>query len=212
MRIKQSEFIISAVKRNQYPVDNRAEIAFVGRSNVGKSSIINSITNRKKLAKVSSTPGKTRLVNFFLINNDFYLVDLPGYGYAKVSKSEKEKWGKMIERYLNTSMMLKKVYLLVDIRHEPNANDKQMYEWIVASGYEPVIIATKLDKINRSQKDKHLKMLREGLRLKKGTLIIPFSAQTKQGREEIYEDIIATVNDEVSDDNTETTDMTDTAD
>ena len=119
MRIKQSEFITSAVKQSQYPVDNRVEVAFVGRSNVGKSSIINALTNRRKLAKVSQTPGKTRLINFFLINNDFYLVDLPGYGYAKVSKKEKESWGKVIETYLNGREELKRVILLVDSRHKP---------------------------------------------------------------------------------------------
>ena len=212
MIIKSAELETVCGITSKLPVNTLPEVAFAGKSNVGKSSLINALMNRKSLARTSQQPGKTQTINYYNINKEIYFVDLPGYGYAKVSKSEKEKWGKMIERYLNTSMMLKKVYLLVDIRHEPNANDKQMYEWIVESGYEPVIIATKLDKINRSQKDKHLKMLREGLRLKKGTLIIPFSAQTKQGREEIYEDIIATVNDEVSDDNTETTDMTDTAD
>ena len=212
MIIKSAELETVCGITSKLPVNTHPEVAFAGKSNVGKSSLINALMNRKSLARTSQQPGKTQTINYYNINKEIYFVDLPGYGYAKVSKSEKEKWGKMIERYLNTSMMLKKVYLLVDIRHEPNANDKQMYEWIVASGYEPVIIATKLDKINRSQKDKHLKMLREGLKLKKGTLIIPFSAQTKQGREEIYEDIIATVNDEVSDDNTETTDMTDTTD
>ena len=212
MIIKSAELETVCGITSKLPVNTLPEVAFAGKSNVGKSSLINALMNRKSLARTSQQPGKTQTINYYNINKEIYFVDLPGYGYAKVSKSEKEKWGKMIERYLNTSMMLKKVYLLVDIRHEPNANDKQMSEWIVASGYEPVIIATKLDKINRSQKDKHLKMLREGLRLKKGTLIIPFSAQTKQGREEIYEDIIATVNDEVSDDNTETTDMTDTTD
>ena len=223
MIIKSAELETVCGITSKLPVNTLPEVAFAGKSNVGKSSLINKILgqNRTIVSSIAGTTrdaidteyqGKTQTINYYNINKEIYFVDLPGYGYAKVSKSEKEKWGKMIERYLNTSMMLKKVYLLVDIRHEPNANDKQMYEWIVASGYEPVIIATKLDKINRSQKDKHLKMLREGLRLKKGTLIIPFSAQTKQGREEIYEDIIATVNDEVSDDNTETTDMTDTAD
>ena len=150
MRIKQSEFIISAVKKNQYPVDNRIEVAFVGRSNVGKSSIINSITNRKKLAKVSSTPGKTRLVNFFLINNDFYLVDLPGYGYAKVSKSEKDSWGKTIETYLTGRDQLKRIVLLVDSRHKPNADDVMMYEWAKHFGYDVVVVATKSDKLKNS--------------------------------------------------------------
>jgi len=171
---------------SKLPVNELPEIAFAGKSNVGKSSLINALMNRKSLARTSSQPGKTQTINYYNVNEEIYFVDLPGYGYAKVSKTEKEKWGKMIERYLNNSMQLRRVYLLVDIRHEPNANDKQMYDWVVESGYEPVIIATKLDKINRSQKDKHIKMLREGLKLRKGTLVIPFSAQTKQGRDEIY--------------------------
>lgn len=187
MIIKNSEFIISAVKRNQYPIDGRNEIAFVGRSNVGKSSIINALTNRRKLAKVSQTPGKTRLINFFLINNDFYLVDLPGYGYAKVSEKEKIQWGNLIERYLHGSKQLRAVFLLIDIRHDPSANDKMMYEWIVNQGFHPIIIATKLDKLKRSQVQKHVKMVKEGLNLVPGTRIIPFSSVTKQGREEIWE-------------------------
>ena len=148
MRIKQSEFIISAVKRAQYPTDYRNEIAFVGRSNVGKSSIIYALTNRRHLAKVSQTPGKTRLINFFLINNDFYLVDLPGYGYAKVSKKEKESWGKTIETYLNGREELKRVILLVDSRHKPTADDITMNEWIRHYGYDVVVIATKSDKLS----------------------------------------------------------------
>lgn len=189
MIIKSAELETVCGITSKLPVNELPEIAFAGKSNVGKSSLINALMNRKSLARTSSQPGKTQTINYYNVNKEIYFVDLPGYGYAKVSKTEKEKWGKMIERYLNTSSQLRKVYLLVDIRHEPNANDKQMYDWVVESGYEPVIIATKLDKINRSQKDKHLKMLREGLKLRKGTLIIPFSAETKQGREEIYEDI-----------------------
>ena len=189
MIIKSAELETVCGITSKLPVNELPEIAFAGKSNVGKSSLINALMNRKSLARTSSQPGKTQTINYYNVNKEIYFVDLPGYGYAKVSKTEKEKWGKMIERYLNTSGQLRKVYLLVDIRHEPNANDKQMYDWVVESGYEPVIIATKLDKINRSQKDKHLKMLREGLKLRKGTLIIPFSAETKQGREEIYEDI-----------------------
>ena len=150
MRIKQSEFIISAVKKSQYPIDQRVEIAFVGRSNVGKSSIINALTNRKKLAKVSQTPGKTRLINFFLINNDFYLVDLPGYGYAKVSKAEKASWGETIERYLNGREELKRVVLLVDSRHKPTADDIMMHEWIKHYGYDVIVVATKSDKLSNN--------------------------------------------------------------
>ncbi|MGN0308336.1 MAG: ribosome biogenesis GTP-binding protein YihA/YsxC [Lachnospiraceae bacterium] len=173
--------ITSTLPKNLLP-----EVAFAGKSNVGKSSLINALMNRKSLARTSSQPGKTQTINFYNINQELYFVDLPGYGYAKVSISEKEKWGKMIERYLHQSKQLKTVFLLIDIRHEPGANDKQMYRWILNQGYKPVIIATKLDKINRSQKDKHIKMLKNGLQVEKGTQIIPFSAQTKQGREEIY--------------------------
>lgn len=169
------------------PENNRPEIAFAGKSNVGKSSLINALMNRKSYARISATPGKTQTINFYNINEELYLVDLPGYGYAKVSEQEKEKWGQLIERYLHGSSQLKAVFLLVDIRHEPSANDKMMYEWVVSQGYHPIIIATKLDKIKRSQVDKHLKMLRTGLSLMPGTKIIPFSSMTKQGRDEIWE-------------------------
>lgn len=169
------------------PENNRPEIAFAGKSNVGKSSLINALMNRKSYARISATPGKTQTINFYNINEELYLVDLPGYGYAKVSEQEKEKWGQLIERYLHGSSQLKAVFLLVDIRHEPSANDKMMYEWVVSQGYHPIIIATKLDKIKRSQVDKHLKMLRTGLSLVPGTKIIPFSSMTKQGRDEIWE-------------------------
>lgn len=169
------------------PENNRPEIAFAGKSNVGKSSLINALMNRKSYARISATPGKTQTINFYNINEELYLVDLPGYGYAKVSEQEKEKWGQLIERYLHGSSQLKTVFLLVDIRHEPSANDKMMYEWVVSQGYHPIIIATKLDKIKRSQVDKHLKMLRTGLSLVPGTKIIPFSSMTKQGRDEIWE-------------------------
>ena len=197
MVIKSVELETVCGVTSKLPVNVLPEIAFAGKSNVGKSSLINALMQRKSLARTSSQPGKTQTINYYNVNKEIYFVDLPGYGYAKVSKTEKEKWGKMIEKYLNTSKQLKKVYLLVDIRHEPNANDKQMYDWVVSSGYEPVIIATKLDKINRSQKDKHVKMLREGLKLKKGTTIIPFSAETKQGRDEIYADIMGIISGEI---------------
>ena len=169
------------------PENTRPEIAFAGKSNVGKSSLINALMNRKSYARISATPGKTQTINFYNINEELYLVDLPGYGYAKVSEQEKEKWGQLIERYLHGSSQLKAVFLLVDIRHEPSANDKMMYEWVVSQGYHPIIVATKLDKIKRSQVDKHLKMLRTGLSLVPGTKIIPFSSMTKQGRDEIWE-------------------------
>lgn len=189
MRIKQSEFIISAVKRNQYPVDNRAEIAFVGRSNVGKSSIINSLTNRKKLAKVSSTPGKTRLVNFFLINNDFYLVDLPGYGYAKVSKAEKDSWGKTIEMYLTGRDQLKRIVLLVDSRHKPTGDDIMMYEWAKHFGYDVVVVATKSDKLKNSEFKKNEKVIRETLKLTDDDKLYFFSSLNKRGIENLIDNL-----------------------
>lgn len=172
---------------SKLPENVLPEIAFAGKSNVGKSSLINGLMNRKSLARTSSQPGKTQTINFYNINEALYFVDLPGYGYAKVSESIKEKWGKMIENYLHKSKQLRTVFLLIDIRHEPSANDKNMYEWINYNGYEPVIIATKLDKINRSQRAKHIKMIREGLGMPKNGLIFPFSAVTKDGRDEIWE-------------------------
>ena len=168
------------------PKNERPEVAFAGKSNVGKSSLINALMNRKALARTSAQPGKTQTINFYNVNEELYLVDLPGYGYAKVSQQEKEQWGKLIERYLHGSASLRRVFLLVDIRHEPSANDRMMYDWIVHNGFEPVIIATKLDKIKRSQKDKQVKLIKEGLKVLPGTRIVPFSAQTKQGREEIW--------------------------
>lgn len=176
------------------PKNDKVEIAFAGKSNVGKSSLINALMNRKAYARTSSQPGKTQTINFYNINDAVYFVDLPGYGYAKVSLALKEKWGKLIEKYLRTSEQLRIIFLLVDIRHEPSANDKNMYDWIVHNGYNPVIIATKLDKINRSQKDKHVKMIRKGLNTVEGTPIIPFSAVSKQGRDEIWELIEFTMN------------------
>lgn len=169
------------------PENDKPEIAFAGKSNVGKSSLINGLMNRKAYARTSAQPGKTQTINFYNINEMLYYVDLPGYGYARVSEELKAKWGKMIENYLKTTKQLKIIFLLLDIRHEPSANDKLMYDWIVHQGYEPVIIATKLDKINRSQRDKQIKLLRTGLGAKKDTRILPFSALSKQGREEIWD-------------------------
>ena len=174
--------VTSKIPQNELP-----EIAFAGKSNVGKSSLINALINRKSLARTSSQPGKTQTINFYNINGELYFVDLPGYGYAKVSQQEKEKWGKMIERYLHQSKVLKAVFLLIDIRYDPSANDKTMYEWILSNGFHPIIIATKADKINRSQLQKQIKAVWQGLGADKDTVVIPFSAQTKQGREEIYE-------------------------
>lgn len=170
---------------SKLPENVMPEIAFAGKSNVGKSSLINGLVNRKALARTSSQPGKTQTINFYNVNKECYFVDLPGYGYASVSKEVKEKWGKMIENYLHSSQVLQAVFLLIDIRHEPSKNDIAMYEWILANGYEPIIIATKLDKIKRSQIQKHIKMIRVGLNVVPGTKILPFSAQTKQGKDEI---------------------------
>ena len=174
--------VTSAIPQTELP-----EVAFAGKSNVGKSSLINALMNRKALARTSAQPGKTQTINFYNINEEMYLVDLPGYGYAKVSEQEKAQWGKLIERYLHGSKQLRAVFLLIDIRHDPSANDKMMYQWILDQGYQPIIIATKLDKIKRSQVQKHIKMLKTGLQLVPGTKVIPFSSQTKQGRDEIWE-------------------------
>ena len=192
MIIKNAELetvcgITSVLPDNQMP-----EVAFAGKSNVGKSSLINGLLNRKSLARTSQEPGKTQTINFYNVNKELYFVDLPGYGFAKVSKEVQQKWGAMIENYIKISKQLKAVMLLIDIRHEPSANDRNMYEWIVYNGYKPVIIAAKLDKINRSQKDKHIKMIRQGLNVLPDTVILPFSAKTKQGREEIL-DFISSV-------------------
>ena len=172
---------------SKLPDNMLPEIAFAGKSNVGKSSLINGIMNRKSLARTSSQPGKTQTINFYNVNEVFYLVDLPGYGYAKANQEVKAQWGKMIERYLHSSKQLKAAFLLIDIRHDPSANDKQMYDWVLHNGFSPIIIATKLDKIKRSQVQKQLKVLRQGLQVVPGTKILPFSAQTKQGREEIWD-------------------------
>lgn len=171
------------------PQTTLPEVAFAGKSNVGKSSLINALMNRKSLARTSSQPGKTQTINFYNINDVMHLVDLPGYGYANASEEVKAKWGRMIERYLQKSQQLKQVFLLIDIRHAPSANDKLMYDWIVHNGYRPVIIATKLDKLKRSQVVKSVKIVREGLNLEKEDILIPFSAQTKQGLEQIWETI-----------------------
>lgn len=171
---------------SKLPENKMPEVAFAGKSNVGKSSLINTLINRKSYARTSSQPGKTQTINFYNINKELYFVDLPGYGYAKVSNEIKEKWGKMIENYLVQSKQLKVIFLLVDIRHEPSANDKNMYDWIVYHGYHPIIIATKLDKIKRSQVQKQIKAIRQGLQVEKDTVIVPFSSLSKQGREEIW--------------------------
>ena len=187
MVIKNVNLEIVCGVTSKVPDTAYAEVAFAGKSNVGKSSLINALMNRKALARTSTQPGKTQTINFYNINDAMYLVDLPGYGYAKASEEVKAKWGKMIENYLHTSKQLKAVFLLIDIRHDPSANDRMMYEWMVYQGFAPIIIATKLDKIKRSQIQKNVKAIREGLNVQPGTMIIPFSAETKQGRDEIWE-------------------------
>ena len=240
MKIKDVELNIVCGYTSALPQTEEIQVAFAGKSNVGKSSLINAVMNRKRLARVGETPGKTRTINIYLVKamcremdaepaegvsapaeqgtslpveqgtpaeaqksspeaqkngaeteKQFYLVDLPGYGYANVPETEKAKWGQMIERYLQKSDMLKTVFLLVDIRHEPGANDRQMYDWIVSNGYQPVIIATKADKIRRSQLQKQIRLIRSGLEAAAGTVILPFSALTKSGVEEIRKQIEA---------------------
>lgn len=176
--------VTSAIPDTEFP-----EVAFAGKSNVGKSSLINALMNRKSYARTSSQPGKTQTINFYNINDAMYLVDLPGYGYANASPAVKAKWGKMIEKYLRQSANLKQVFLLVDIRHDPSENDKMMYNWIVDNGFRPVIIATKLDKLKRSQIAKYVKAVRAGLGLKEDDILIPFSSQTKQGLDELWNTI-----------------------
>jgi len=186
MIIKKAELETVCGITSRLPEHTLPEFAFAGKSNVGKSSLINALMNRKALARTSSQPGKTQTINFYNINDTCYFVDLPGYGYAKASVEVKAKWGKMIERYLQKSEMLKCVFLLIDIRHEPSENDRLMYDWIKSNGFAPVIIATKLDKLKRSQVDKQVKLVRTTLGLEKDGILIPFSAETKQGREEIW--------------------------
>lgn len=174
--------ITSTIPDNEY-----YEVAFAGKSNVGKSSLINGLLNRKALARTSSSPGKTQTINFYNVNSEMYLVDLPGYGYARASEEIKAKWGTMIENYLHTSSKLQAVFLLIDIRHEPSENDQLMYEWMVEQGFAPIIIATKMDKIARGKVQQHLQRIADVLQVMPDTMIIPFSAETKQGRDEIWD-------------------------
>lgn len=187
MIIKKAELETVCGITSKFPNNKEPEIVFAGKSNVGKSSLINALMNRKSLARTSGKPGKTQTINYYKVNNELYFVDLPGYGYANANLATREKWSKMIERYLHTSKQIKCIFLLIDIRHEPGKNDKQMYDWIVYNGYSPVIIATKLDKLKRSQIAKCIKTLREGLGLQKEVVLIPFSSETKQGKKEVYE-------------------------
>ena len=191
MKIRSSEIEVSAIRKEQYPKEGLPEIALVGRSNVGKSSATNALLNRRNFARTSQTPGKTRTINFYKINNEFYFVDLPGYGYAKVSKSEKDKWGVIMERYLQDREELCAIFLLVDIRHEPTNDDVMMYEWIKHFGYNCVVIATKADKISRGQYQKHFNIIRKKLQLEKDEKVIPLSSSKKTGVEDVWNEIIA---------------------
>lgn len=187
MKIKKSDLEAVAVKPSQYPPDNLKEIAFAGRSNVGKSSLLNLLTGRKKLARVSGSPGKTRTINFYMINNTFRIVDLPGYGYAKVSKSVSQDWGKMMETYLQNRQNLVKVVQLVDIRHEPSKQDVEMYEYLRYYGLDGIVVATKADKVSRNQIPKQIRMIRQTLKLGKDDIVIPVSALKRTGYEELLD-------------------------
>ena len=191
MKIRSSEIVVSAIRKEQYPAEGLPEIALVGRSNVGKSSATNALLNRRNFARTSQTPGKTRTINFYKINNEFYFVDLPGYGYAKVAKSEKDKWGVIMERYLQDRQELCAIFLLVDIRYEPTADDVMMYEWIKHFGYNCVVIATKADKISRGQYQKHISIIRKKLQLEKDEKVIPLSSSKKTGVEDVWNEIIS---------------------
>ncbi len=186
MRIQEAALDIVCGITSQLPDTGQPEVAFAGKSNVGKSSLINGLMNRKALARTSARPGKTQTINFYHINRQMYLVDLPGYGYTSVSQEIKAQWGQMVENYLHTSENLRAVFLLVDIRHAPSANDQQMYDWIRGQGYEPIVIATKLDKIKRSQVPKQLKLIRTTLGMESEAEILSYSSLTRQGREEIW--------------------------
>lgn len=190
MLIKDCRFIISAVKSSQYPEGDLPEIAFVGRSNVGKSSLINSLLNRKKLVKVSSNPGKTRTINFFMVNGEIMFVDLPGYGYAAVSREEKKKWAPMIEDYLTKRNNLKSVVLLVDIRHKPTEDDKMMYDFIKHYKDKVIVVATKLDKISKNALNKNLLLIEKTLKIDNNDVLIPYSSENHKGREALWEEII----------------------
>ena len=184
IRSVELEFVCGVTSK--LPETTLPEVAFAGKSNVGKSSLINALMNRKSYARTSAQPGKTQTINFYNISKEVYLVDLPGYGYAKVSQQEKERWGRMIERYLRMSKNLKQVFLLVDIRHEPALHDCQMFDWITSAGYRPIVIATKLDKIGRSQQQKQCSLIRKKLGMRPDDILIPFSSETKQGRDELW--------------------------
>ena len=187
MVIKQVELQHVCGITSKLPDTGQVEVAFAGKSNVGKSSLINALMNRKSLARTSAQPGKTQTINYYHINEEMYLVDLPGYGFARASEEVKAKWGKLIEDYLHQSKMLHAVFLLIDIRHEPSENDQMMYEWMVHQGFAPIIIATKSDKLKKMQILQHVRMIKDILQVEPGTIVIPFSAESKQGREEIWQ-------------------------
>lgn len=186
MKIIKSDLHAIAVKPSQYPQDELPEIAFAGRSNVGKSSFINSMIHRKNLARTSGKPGKTRTINFYIINDEFRFVDLPGYGYARASKVEQKKWGDIIDRYLSTRENLREVILIVDIRHEPTDQDLMMYHWIKSFGFTGIVLATKADKISKGNWQKHLKVIRKKLDIKDAGLVIPYSSENKTNMEEVW--------------------------
>lgn len=186
MKVTKAEIVISAVSEKQYPNDRLPEIALAGRSNVGKSSFINTLIHRKKLARTSSKPGKTQTLNFYRINDAFYFVDVPGYGYAKVSKKERKKWGKMMEEYFEKRSSLKAVLLITDIRHEPTNDDLQMYDFLKYYELPVIIVATKLDKIPKNKRSYHVKRTKDTFQLESGDYLIPFSAETGEGKEEAW--------------------------
>ena len=200
MKVDNVSLAAVAVKKEQYPTDGRPEVAFAGKSNVGKSSLINTMLRRKSLARTSQNPGKTRTINFYDVENAVYLVDLPGYGYARAAKSEIQKWGKMIENYLLKREELRAIIMLVDIRHEPGENDRRMYDWLKHYGYKIIMVATKSDKLKRSQLMKHTSMLRKSFNLDKEDILIPFSSENRSGREELWDviDEITGMKEEIS--------------
>lgn len=200
MKVDNVSLAAVAVKKEQYPTDGRPEVAFAGKSNVGKSSLINTMLRRKSLARTSQNPGKTRTINFYDVENAIYLVDLPGYGYARAAKSEIQKWGKMIENYLLKRKELRAIIMLVDIRHEPGENDRMMYDWLKHYGYKIIMVATKSDKLKRSQLMKHTSMLRKSFNLDKEDILIPFSSENRSGREELWDviDEITGMKEEIS--------------
>lgn len=190
MKVKKVEFVTSAVKPEQYPDDALPEFALAGRSNVGKSSLINCMLNRKKLARISSKPGKTQTINFFRVNDELYLADVPGYGFARVPKSVRNAWGKMMERYFTTRRNLHAVIMVVDLRHPPSQDDKNMYEFLRYYQIPAIVVATKADKISKGRWPKHIKVIKEELKLRKEDPLLPFSSETSIGREALWDEII----------------------